>query len=234
MWRLRVGRLVVASAFVVATVATALLVSTARGADGVCVAVRNTAAQSVAQNGYVALTFNTEDSDPLGFHSTSSNTNRLTVPTGYAGAYLVTGGSSFAGNGNGSYRLLTLGVNGSLLLPQDRRRASTVDQQFGVTGIAVLAVGDFAELYVYQDSGGNLNVGNSGGDSQSVLRMCRIEADTAGATPGPTGTPVPSPTDVTIAAFSGQAADSVGGVLFVGIVLVLLSAATLIAVGLRR
>jgi hypothetical protein len=57
--------------------------------------------QSVSNATATAVTWDTELKDTDAFHSTSSNTSRVTIPAGKGGMYLVTGQLSFASNSTG-------------------------------------------------------------------------------------------------------------------------------------
>src|SRR5438876_645541 len=67
----------------------------ATGATGVAspqgARVYNSANISVSASTEQALTFDTERSDSNAYHSTSSNTSRITVPTGGDGRYVISG-----------------------------------------------------------------------------------------------------------------------------------------------
>ena len=123
----------------------------------------NSAAQSIANNTYTALTFNTESLDTDGFHSTSTNTNRITIPAGKAGKYLITVMATFTANAVGSRELFLL-VNDTS--PSGTAtRFSTEDQpnasfNSSLVGSLVLdlTVGDYVNASVYQASGGALNI----------------------------------------------------------------------------
>jgi hypothetical protein len=117
-----------------------------------------TANQTVSNATMTALTFNTELLDSNTFHDNSTNTSRITIPTGYAGKYLVFGQATFAGSATG-IRLIKIIKNGSGDGPDIESGAMAANQtpltqQF----IVDLAVGDYLEMNVYQTSGGNLDV----------------------------------------------------------------------------
>ena len=119
------------------------------------------AAQTISNTTFTALTFNSESFDTDAFHSTATNTSRITIPAGKAGKYLLHGTIGYGAGSNGStlrsaaiykngaaekYVVVTLGVGND-----DAGRLSfacTLD----------LAVADYVELYFYQASGGNLDV----------------------------------------------------------------------------
>jgi hypothetical protein len=118
--------------------------------------VTNTAALSIANNTTTALTFNTERHDTHGFHSTSVNTGRLTIPG--AGRYLVVGQAIFASNATG-YRNAVIRLNGTTIIAQHLIGANATD----ATGLIVSTVwsfsaADYVELAVSQTSGGSLDV----------------------------------------------------------------------------
>lgn len=119
--------------------------------------VYNDANVSVANAGAgTALTFNTERWDTGNFHSTSSNTSRLTAPT--AGLYSIGGCVRFAASSAGT-RAVALRLNGSTVIDDvfidvDSAIAHTIK----VGTEYQLAAGDYVELVAFQDSGGALNV----------------------------------------------------------------------------
>lgn len=125
--------------------------------------VYNSANISVATSGTPqALTFNSEQYDSNGMHSTVSNTSRITIQKD--GYYNFYGHAAWAGNATG-YRELKVVKNGTTdiwIVRQDGQGASTVVHQ----GIAVppfsSTTGDYYELYATQTSGGALNALTSG------------------------------------------------------------------------
>jgi hypothetical protein len=68
--------------------------------------------QSIGNATWVALTLDTEQSDPYAGHSTSSNTSRWTCPAGYAGWYTACGVYVAVQNSTGN-RGARLQVNGA-------------------------------------------------------------------------------------------------------------------------
>jgi hypothetical protein len=118
--------------------------------------VTNTAALSIANNTTTALTFNTERHDTHGFHSTSVNTGRLTIPG--AGRYLVIGQAIFASNATG-YRNAVIRLNGTTIIAQQLISANATEATgLIVTTVWTFASGDYVELAVSQTSGGSLDV----------------------------------------------------------------------------
>lgn len=124
--------------------------------------VYNSAAISVANNANVALTFNSERFDNAAMHSTSSNTSRLTVPTGGAGLYLLGGSVAFAANSTG-YRYISIYLNGATHLAINLSPAmSGNDHYLAISTLHALSDGDYVELVVAQTSGAAVNVLTAG------------------------------------------------------------------------
>src|SRR5690606_3374394 len=86
------------------------------GSTGYAVRVYNNANISLTSSGVPqALTFNSERYGTHGFHRTSSNTSRLTVPAGGAGKYSIGASARFAAHGTGE-RQLRLLLNGATII----------------------------------------------------------------------------------------------------------------------
>lgn len=125
--------------------------------------MRNSTTQSIATATVTALTWDTEDYDTVGGHSTSSNTSRYTCQTGYAGYYRLNGTVWWAGSAAGSYRRCLFSVNGSTV-------AGSCNSEPPVAGIisvisstiVFLNVGDYVECDAQQDSGGALSTTGTG------------------------------------------------------------------------
>lgn len=126
----------------------------------------NSTTQSIASGSgdtHTAATLNSEEFDTDGFHSTVTNTSRMTVPSGKAGKYRVRGMAFFEANATG-IRSVCIAKNGTKL-----RGSATRTLVPGSTGgisvwgewVGDLAVGDYVELMVYQTSGGNRTIGHA-------------------------------------------------------------------------
>lgn len=131
--------------------------------------IRQTGAQSIPNNTHTALTFGAESFDTSGMHSTSVNTSRATAV--YPGYYALAGGTSFAGNVTG-VRGTYWSVNAT---PVDGSNAlgpavSAAAVQFPARGDMVfLNVGDYVELFTYQNSGGALNTSVTAQEQPSMV-----------------------------------------------------------------
>jgi len=123
--------------------------------------------QSIPDATQTALTFSTEDVDPDGFHSTSSNTSRIT-PT-VAGLYLFMGTYFTAGNTDYVTVDICVAKNGSgTSAPAERRNFSTtatqVSNALSVQCSSILEANgstDYFELFVFQDSAGSKSTNQS-------------------------------------------------------------------------
>lgn len=143
------------------TAATGLAWASPSVATYVGVSVYKSAAQTISNLTATAITFNTEDFDTDGFHSTSTNTSRFTIPSNKAGKYLLTGNVNYlAGNVTGP-RAAYIYKNGSVY-NYHSQQAAVSPSPYGaivkVSFILNLAVGDYIELFAFQGDGGNLDV----------------------------------------------------------------------------
>ncbi len=122
------------------------------------------AAQTISNATTVSITFDTEEFDTDAYHSTSSNTSRITIPSGKGGKYLFVMTANFAGNTTGQ-RLLMLYKNGAV----HKYSTSLGGTSFSfraTTSVIVNAVAtDYFEFAVYQDSGGSLDINGSATDT---------------------------------------------------------------------
>lgn len=109
-----------------------------------------TSATSVAPTTWTTISFDSEKYDPYGFHSTSSNTSRLTVPSGLAGTYRICAQwGSWAGSAAGLADV-TIRLNGatdiawnSFLLGAGGLATGHVSTHYD------LVAGDYVEVRVY-------------------------------------------------------------------------------------
>jgi hypothetical protein len=134
------------------------------GATDVSVRVYNTTDITIANSTSVALPFNSEHFDTDGFHSTSSNTTRLTVPTGKAGKYMIIGNFRFnADGGGGSSRLCMIvqtkaSDSSTVELTRQDITPGGANPHLTTSTFAYLNDGDYVELIARQNSGGNIDV----------------------------------------------------------------------------
>ena len=121
----------------------------------------STAAISVTNYTYFACPFASENYDSDGYHSTSTNTGRITIPTGLGGKYLIT-----AGLANTSYHAVLAyikfkvnGVDagmqalaGSLGWEARFYAAGAGGDWAGSSTVLNLAAGDYVEMFGLCDS----------------------------------------------------------------------------------
>lgn len=119
--------------------------------------VTHSAAQAIGTGAWATLAFNTERWDTHGLHDNAVNNSRLTCKT--AGKYSIKGQARFDLNAAGK-RSIMITLNGSTELCHNAllNLGAGTYVSVNVETIYDLAVGDYVELEVYQDSGGDLNV----------------------------------------------------------------------------
>ena len=118
---------------------------------------------STSNDTYTTMTFNSENFDTDAYHSTVTNTSRITIPAGKGGKYLFYGNIGFAGNANG-VRTATIYKNGTnYLFFNTKEPGATYEGSAEITLIVNAVATDYFELLVRQDSGGSLNT-SSGAD----------------------------------------------------------------------
>ena len=122
--------------------------------------VYNNADQNVATATFTALTFNSERYDVGGMHSTTTNTSRITIPSGGGGIYHVGAAIRFASSTAGTTRLLRLYLNGTTYITgiETSYVGGTGDTQLSTSCDYKFAAGDYIEAVVFQNTGGILAV----------------------------------------------------------------------------
>lgn len=132
--------------------------------------VYNSANISIATGANTGLTFDGERYDPNGMHSTSTNTGRITISV--PGIYLVIADIRFAANATGRrtgyLQINATTVIGRIVVPVN---SGTVVTEMIVAAMYQFAAGDYVEAYVFQDSGGNLNVEASANTSPEFMAV---------------------------------------------------------------
>ena len=119
--------------------------------------VYNSANISIADATATALTFDSERYDTDGFHSVATNTDRLTVPTGMAGQYLIVGHVVIVAGADYSSVGLQIYLNGATIINNIEMSPSTFSTNpvLTVATIYDLAAADYVTLRVYQDNTAN-------------------------------------------------------------------------------
>lgn len=126
-----------------------------------CVRAFHSAAQSITTATNTALALNSERFDQAGnvastMHDLVTNNSRLTCR--HAGVYEIIGNIEWAANATG-VRDVFIRLNNTTNIAYGRLPSLTaVTAQQEATTHYALAVNDFVELFVFQNSGGGLNV----------------------------------------------------------------------------
>lgn len=134
--------------------------------------VYNSANISITSGALQELTFNSERWDTSAFHSTVSNTDRLTVPAAHGGIYVIAGHVAFAASGVGDRQIEIL-LNGTTSLAVSRVPPPSGQGRMSITTVVELSDADYITLRVLQTSGGALNV-LAAGNYSPELSLVRI------------------------------------------------------------
>jgi hypothetical protein len=115
--------------------------------------VRKTSDQSLADNTYVKVTWNTEDIDT----DSAFASDKFTVPSGKAGKYYISTGVGFYDNSTQEHHYVLIYKNGSNVSANPSGITTTEDNtdRYWQTNnmIVDLAVDDYVEVYVLCDFG---------------------------------------------------------------------------------
>jgi len=115
------------------------------------------ASQTIANNTTTALTWDSETFDTDAFHSTSTNTSRITIPSGKAGYYQIVINTAWNTVNATGRRRFFIYKNGSSVQEFEGISSSVNYPANNYTVILNLAEGDYIESYVLQTSGGNMD-----------------------------------------------------------------------------
>jgi hypothetical protein len=134
----------------------------------------NSADISIANNSETVLTFDSERWDTNSLHSTASNTSRLTAPID--GVYAISVNLEFDTNNTGN-RYFVVKLNGATYLAAPAINATGGGLNTGMSFVRQykLTAGDYIEVYVFQNSGGSLNIKAIGNRTPEV-QMTRVSA----------------------------------------------------------
>lgn len=117
-------------------------------------------AVTIANGTETTINWDAEHYDTDSIHSTSSNTSRLTVPTGKGGKWLMVAHCEFGDGGSAGYMSVNVYKNGDLLNYNYMYRQASYASALNTSNIYDLAAGDYIELKFTQNSGGNLGINN--------------------------------------------------------------------------
>jgi hypothetical protein len=113
--------------------------------------------QTISNATNTALTFDSERLDSDGYHSTTTNTSRITIPSGKAGKYYISCRSLGSTSASG-YRIHYVYKNGSSVDGFSAAASNVDNNSYNSTTILDLAVGDYIEFYYRQNSGGSVTI----------------------------------------------------------------------------
>lgn len=134
--------------------------------------------QSIPNSTVTAASLDSEEFDTDTYHSTVTNTSRMTIPSGKDGYFLLAGKVVFAANATG-VRIARFLKNGTTILrtQYSDAGASGAGKSAQISAVASLIATDYVEFTVYQTSGGALNIGNaSASEEQTSFEIVRLGA----------------------------------------------------------
>lgn len=127
-----------------------------------CKVQKSAANQTISNITNTSITFDAEVEDSTGMHDTGSNTNRITFAT--AGTYLLGAQVYWHNNSTGNRILNIFNNTGGIIAGSVIQAPGAGDFHVQQTcGYYVAAASDWAEVSVYQSSGGDLDVKNTAG-----------------------------------------------------------------------
>lgn len=133
------------------------------------VALYNSTSQSIPNNTDTTVLFDSESYDTNTFHSTSTNTGRITIPTGQGGYYQLNCAIQFE-NKSGGARRVKLFKNGSAITGNAGDAIANgngfVTIQYTLVMSAV--AGDYFTLVVFSDPGSSTNLEQVGTSFQAI------------------------------------------------------------------
>jgi len=130
---------------------------------------------SISNNTNTTVLFDTEEFDTDAYHSTATNTGRITIPAGKAGKYAINAAFFWQNNGTGVRRLQIFkngSVYASTLMPPNAAEQVSVTLNL----VMNLAVSDYIEAIVFQNSGGALTIYGGSAPIQGLFSAFLIGA----------------------------------------------------------
>lgn len=144
----------------------------------------NSTTQSLtASSADQTLTFDSEEFDTDGFHSTSSDTGRMTIPAGLGGKYLVAAGGLHSGGTASS--LFYFRVNGSTSVKSGLNIGPSSNPTLRIeqTNIIDLAAGDYVEFLCTTNAGAGQTFGHASTiNAQAWLSIMRLDSGSSDPT----------------------------------------------------
>jgi len=116
---------------------------------------------TVSNNTQTVLSWNSETWDSSAFHSTSTNTSRITIPTGLGGTYQLNVSLLWANSATGiRYVAFRKNGGGTVYYSGQNAGSATAYPASTNTRIFTAVAGDYFEIVCFQTSGGNLTAYN--------------------------------------------------------------------------
>lgn len=119
--------------------------------------ITNTANISIPNTTSTVLTMNSEILDTDAFHSTVTNTSRITIPAGMAGVYSAFAYCRWDGVNTVTNPMVIITLNGTAV-NRSQVLGTTTFTPTSVAWTGYCAVGDYLEMRVYHATGANRNV----------------------------------------------------------------------------
>ena len=128
---------------------------------------------SLSNSTSTTITFDSELFDVDGYHSTTTNTSRLTVPTGKSGKFLVT---FTAPVGNGANQVFFYIFKNGNETYRDQNFNGSYTQNYEISRIIDLVATDYVEVKAWQNSGGTLNLAGYANGLDSMFSIVYLGA----------------------------------------------------------
>lgn len=128
--------------------------------------------QSIGNNITTAITFPNELFDTNGFHSTSTNTSRITIPSGKAGYYLILAQLDYQPGTQSKLQAIIRVNNNGIAATAMTGAGGDFNSSVPVETIQNLAEGDYVELFARQLSGSSINAQM---DNQTATRLTAVK-----------------------------------------------------------
>ena len=116
------------------------------------------AAQSIANGTFTACLWTSDTYDTDSIHDVSTNTDRFTVPAGKGGKWAISASVLFAGSSTGERRIAIYKNGSSATTDQRINGQGSGGLTASVNSVFNLVATDYLSVYVYQDSGGSMNI----------------------------------------------------------------------------
>jgi len=142
----------------------------ASGSSFVGASIRNDSGTSVADSTTTTMPFPQETFDTSAFHDNTTNNSRFTVPSGKAGYYRITYTVLYEGYSSSHSVRLVYFLNGTqICLYKDACVGGVGEQNYFFSRTVNLAVGDYIELKLWQNSGVSRMFYVDGNQGQAVI-----------------------------------------------------------------